>query len=123
MAILFEGFPRVLDRTALKPGRWFLASAQRSPIVCFSTEILQDEKPIVFTFRVTKPDVLEFAPCFLEEIPGALTTVEDDLVFSPGDAAAGKLQLASPARRALPSGALLRLRNGDLGLRAQVRPP
>lgn len=120
MAVFFEGFPRVLDRSALKPGRWFLASIQRAPLLCFSTDVEIDEKPVVLTFRVAKPEQVEFAPYFLEEITGPITTVEDDLVFSPGDGS-GKLQLAAPTKRTFPSGALLRLRNGDLGIGFMTR--
>ena len=85
MAVFFEGFPRVLDRSALKPGRWFLASVQRAPLLCFSTDAEIEEKPIVLTFRIGKPEQIEFAPYFLDEITGLITTVEDDLVFGPGD--------------------------------------
>lgn len=115
MAVYFEGFPRVLDRSALKPGRWFMAAIQRAPLLCFSTDVELDGKPVVLTFRFGKQDHMEFAPSYLEEIEGVLTTVEDDLVFSPGESAE-KLQLAAPSRRIFPSGALLRLSNGDLGM-------
>ena len=120
MAVFFEGFPRVLDRSALKPGRWFLASVQRAPLLCFSTDADIEGKPIILSFRVSKPEQIEFAPYFLEEITGLITTVEDDVVFSPGDGA-GRLQLPAPARRTFPSGALLRLRNGDLGIGFMTR--
>jgi hypothetical protein len=120
MAVFFEGFPRVLDRSALKPGRWFLASLQRSALLCFSTDVEMDDKPVVLTFRTAKPEQIEFSPYFLDELTGQFTTVEDDLIFSPGESPE-KLQLASPSKRSFPSGALLRLRNGDLGVGFMTR--
>lgn len=120
MAVFFEGFPRVLDRSSLKPGRWFLASIDRAPLLCFSTDAEIDGKAVVLSFRLAKPGQIEFAPHFLDDITGIITTVEDDIVFSPGDGS-GKLQLAAPTKRAFPSGALLRLRNGDLGIGFMTR--
>jgi len=115
MAVYFEGFPRVLDPSALKPGRWFMAASQRAPLLCFSTDVELDGKRVVLTFKFGKAELVEFTPCYLDEITGPLTTVEDDLVFTPGESP-DRVQLAAPARRAFPSGALLRLRNGDLGV-------
>jgi hypothetical protein len=115
MPVLFEGFPRLIDRTALKPGRWFMAAPQKTPLLCFSTDVALEEKPLVMTFGLTKPEQVEFAACVLSDITGPITSVEDELVFSPSDAA-DKLQLHAPARRPFPNGALLRLRNGDLGV-------
>ena len=120
MAVFFEGFPRVLERSALKPGRWFMASMERTPLLCFSTDAELDDRPIVLSFRLAKPEKIEFTPTFLGEITGLLTTVEDDIVFRPGDGA-GRLELAAPTKRPFPSGALLRLRNGDLGIGFMTR--
>src|SRR5439155_23394451 len=77
MAIIFEGFPRLLDRSSLRPGRWFLAAMQKSPIICFSTDVSVDDKSVALTFRLAKPEQIEFAPSFMDEISGAITTIED----------------------------------------------
>ena len=115
MPVLFEGFPRILDRTALKPGRWFMAASNRGPLLCFCTDATVEQGEVVLTFRTGKIDQLEFTPALMREIVGAVTTVEDDLVFSPTEGAQ-KLRLLAPTRRPFPSGALLRLRGGDIGI-------
>jgi len=115
MAVIFEGFPRILDRAALKPGRWFMTASNKGPLVCFVTDASVEAGQVVLTFRTGKIDSLEFTPTVMRDIVGAVTTIEDDLVFSPNEGAA-KLRLLAPSRRPFPSGALLRLRSGEIGI-------
>src|SRR5690349_2818927 len=105
MPILFEGFPRILDRSALKPGRWFLAASTRGPLLCLATDAVVEQGEVIVTFRTGNMDSLEFAPALKKDIGGPVTTVEDDIVFSPGEGVQ-KLRLLSPTRRPFPSGAL-----------------
>jgi hypothetical protein len=115
MSILFEGFPRILDRSALKPGRWFMAASNKGPLLCLCTDAEIEQGEIVLTFRTGHMDQLEFTPALKKEIGNPVTTIEDDIVFSPGEGAE-KLRLLAPTRRPFPSGALLRLRNGEVGI-------
>jgi hypothetical protein len=69
----------------------------------------------VLTFRSTNIDGLDFQPVPAGELTGVFSTVEDDLVFAPGEGAQA-LRLSVPSRRPFLSGSLLRLRNGDIGV-------
>ena len=115
MPVVFEGFPRVLERRALKPGRWFMTASGAGPTLCLATEININGKCLVLTFGLGKLDSIEFRTTRLEDISGPLTTVEDALVFAPGDGAE-KLRLLAPVRRPFISGSLLRLANGEMGI-------
>ena len=115
MAVHFEGFPRVLERTALRAGRWFVATGGRGAALCFMTDLGTGASRTVFTFRTAKLDGLDFMPVQLAELPGTLTTVEDDLVIAPGEGAKTP-RLLAPGKRPFLSGSLLRLKNGDLGI-------
>jgi hypothetical protein len=115
MAVSFEGFPRVVERHALRPGRWFVAGEGVRPLICFSTEEGEGEERLILTFGSTRPEVLDFAHGALKELRGPLASLEHELVFVPGLPAQGP-QLAAPIRRAFRSGALLRLRSGDVGV-------
>ncbi|HEY3797372.1 MAG TPA: hypothetical protein VGL58_03390 [Caulobacteraceae bacterium] len=115
MPVTFEGFPRVIDREALKPGRWFVAAEGARPLICFSTEEGEGDERVILTFGNTRPEVLDFAPALLKTLAGPLATLEHELVFAPG-LAGHSPQLTAPVRRAFRPGALLRLRSGDLGL-------
>ena len=115
MSVLFEGFPRILDRSAIKPGRWFMAASNKGPLLCFMTDAEVEAGAVVLTFRTGRIDQLEFTPALLKDIVGALTTIEDDIVFAPGEGIQ-KLLLLAPTRRPFPSGALLRLRSGEVGI-------
>jgi len=115
MSVYFEGFPRILDPRALKPGRWFMAPSPLGPIVCLLTEVVVEDKPVVLTFGLGKIDSLEVRSTRLPAITGPLTTIEDDLVFTPGEDAQ-KLRLLAATKRPFPNGALLRLSNGDMGM-------
>jgi len=116
MAVSFEGFPRIVDREALRPGRWFVAAESVRPLICFSTELGgEDGERLVLTFGTTRPEALDFAPAPLKSLAGPLGTLEHELVFVPGLSGQSP-QLIAPIRRAFRPGALLRLRNGDLGI-------
>lgn len=115
MAVKFEGFAKVVDRSALRPGRWVVAQVARSAALCFATAQGEGASRVMLTFRPTGIDEIRFAPMVLAEIGGTLTSVEDELVFAPGGGAQ-PLGLLAPTRRPFPSGALLRLSSGDLGI-------
>jgi len=115
MPVSFEGFPRVVDREAMKPGRWFVAADGARPLICFSTEEGDGGERMVLTFGTTRPETLEFAPTPLKSLIGPLATLEHDVVFAPG-LAGHSPQLTAPVRRPFRPGALLRMKSGDLGL-------
>lgn len=115
MPVYFEGFPRVVDRDALKPGRWFVAAEGARPLICFSTDEGEGPDRLVLTFGSTRPETLDCAPALLKTLVGPLATLEHELVFAPGFAGHSP-QLTAPIRRTYRAGSLLRLRNGDLGL-------
>ncbi|HZZ89749.1 MAG TPA: hypothetical protein VFE13_15585 [Caulobacteraceae bacterium] len=116
MPVHFEGFPRIIEREAMKPGRWFVAADGARPLICFSTEEGgEGGERLVLTFGATRPETLDFAPTPLKNLIGPLATLEHDVVFAPG-LAGHSPQLTAPVRRPFRPGALLRLRNGDLGL-------
>ena len=116
MPVYFEGFPRVVERASLKPGRWFVAAEGARPLICFSTEEGGEaDERLILTFGTTRPETLDFATAPLKGLTGPLATLEHELVFAPG-LAGHSPQLTAPVRRPFRPGALLRLRNGDLGL-------
>jgi hypothetical protein len=115
MPVYFEGFPRVVDRDALKPGRWFVAAEGARPLICFSTDEGEGPDRMVLTFGSARPETLDCAPTLLKRLVGPLATLEHELVFAPGFAGHSP-QLIAPVRRTYRAGSLLRLRNGDLGL-------
>jgi len=116
MPVYFEGFPRVVERAALKPGRWFVAAEGARPLICFSTEEGgEGDERLILTFGATRPEALDFAPTPLKSLTGPLATLEHELVFAPG-LAGHSPQLTAPVRRPFRPGALLRMRSGDLGL-------
>jgi hypothetical protein len=115
MPVTFEGFPRIVDREAMKPGRWFVAGDGARPLICFSTEEGEGPERLILTFSTTRPETLDFAPTTLQALGGPLATLEHEVVFAPG-LAGHSPQLTAPVRRAFRPGALLRLKSGDLGL-------
>jgi len=115
MPVYFEGFPRIVDRDTLKPGRWFVAAEGARPLICFSTDEGEGPDRIILTFGSTRPETLDCAPTLLKSLTSPLATLEHELVFAPGFAGQSP-QLAAPTRRTYRAGSLLRLRNGDLGL-------
>ena len=107
MPVYFEGFPRVVERAALKPGRWFVAAEGARPLICFSTEEGgEGDERLVLTFGTTRPEALDFAPAPLKSLIGPLATLEHELVFAPG-LAGHSPQLTAPVRRPFRPGALL----------------
>lgn len=115
MPVTFEGFPRVVEREALKPGRWFVAAEGARPLICFSTDEGEGEDRLVLTFSSARPEVLEFTAVALKTLASPLSTLEHEVVFAPG-LAGHSPQLIAPVRRPFRPGTLLRMRNGDLGL-------
>ena len=115
MPVTFEGFPRIVDREKLKPGRWFVAAEGARPLICFSTDEGEGDDRVILTFGTTRPEVLDFAAGALKAIEGPLATLEHEVVIAPG-LAGHSPQLAAPVRRPFRPGTLLRLRNGDLGV-------
>lgn len=115
MAVLFLGFPRVLARQALRPGRWFQASTGKAPVLGLVTDVGEGEDALAVTFQPARVDQIEFVATRLRDISGVTATVEDDLVFAPGEAL-DKPHLMAPAKRSFFAGSLVRLKNGDLGV-------
>ena len=116
MPVYFEGFPRTVERAALKPGRWFVAAEGARPLICFSTEEGgEGDERLILTFGSTRPEALDFAHAPLKSLTGPLGTLEHELVFAPG-LAGHSPQLTAPVRRPFRPGSLLRMKSGDLGL-------
>ncbi|HWA62490.1 MAG TPA: hypothetical protein VG939_14000 [Caulobacteraceae bacterium] len=113
--IVFEGFPRVLERADLRPGRWFVAAEDGRPVLCLVTDVEEGEDLVTLTFSNSRVEQIDFAPIPLSKIPGPYATVEDEILFTPGLAEPAPL-LTAPIRRPFRGGTLLRLRNGDIGV-------
>ena len=39
MVATFKGFPRALERSAIRPGRWFVAARGARAVLCFATDL------------------------------------------------------------------------------------
>lgn len=115
MAVSFEGFPRTLQRSALRPGRWFVAADGARAILCLATEVEDAGERLALVFTVPSPDHVEVVPVPISALLEPFATVEDEVVFAPGQTE-GLPMLVPPLRRAFRNGALLRLSNGDLGI-------
>jgi hypothetical protein len=115
MALLFEGFPHLLDPAALKPGRWFATSYRYEPRVCVMTEVSEDSSPIVLAFSQNRPECVDFSPILLRDLQERLLSLDYDIVFAPAGPG-GRAPLPLPSRRAKPHGALLQLPGGDYGI-------
>jgi hypothetical protein len=115
MTVSFEGFPRTLERSALRPGRWFLAADGMRALLCLVTDVADGTDLAVLTFGAAGVEQLQFGVTALGSLAGPFSTVDDEMVFAPG-AGDGRPMLAPPIRRAFRSGSLLRLRSGDLGV-------
>lgn len=115
MSISYEGFPRVLARTALRPGRWFVAAEGLRPILCFATEVTDPDDPIALTFGSPRVELIDVVPELISGMTGPFGTVEDEVVFAPG-LGDQRPMLVAPTRRSFRSGSLLRLTSGDLGI-------
>jgi hypothetical protein len=121
MTVSFEGFPRTLERSALRPGRWFVAAEGARPLLCLVTGVEADNDLVAITFGTSAVEVVQFGVTRLAALEGPFGTVEDEIVFSPG-LTEGRPTLTPPVRRAFRAGSLLRLRNGDLGVGFGVEP-
>ncbi|MDP3658589.1 hypothetical protein [Phenylobacterium sp.] len=115
MTVSFEGFPRTLDRAALRPGRWFVAAEGLRAVLCLATDVVDGPDQLALTFSATGVEAIEFTATPLSALAGPFGTLEDEIVFAPG-LADGRPVLIAPTRRAFRSGSLLRLRSGDLGV-------
>jgi hypothetical protein len=115
MPIHFTGFPRPLLPRALKPGRWFMAGASQGAHLCMLTAIGGEVNALVLMFALGKADTVDFRTQRLPNLTGPFTTVEDDVVFEPGEGGE-KLRLAAALKKPFPSGSLLRLADGDMGV-------
>jgi hypothetical protein len=113
MAVQFLGFPRALAARALRPGRWFVPAGP-TPQLCLMTGLGEGAAATVLTFSLGRLDGLEFRTRILANLPEPFSSVEDEVVFSPGDGESLRLW---PARQGpYVSGALLRLADGDIGI-------
>jgi hypothetical protein len=74
-----------------------------------------DQNGVVLMFGLGKLDALEFRTARLSTFASPLSTVEDEMVFSPGEGP-DKLRLQAAVKRPFPSGSLLRLTNGEIGV-------
>jgi hypothetical protein len=115
MAVSFEGFPRTLQRSALRPGRWFVAADGARPILCLATEIEDLGERLAVVFNLPAVEQVEVTPVPISVLLDPFASVEDDVVFAPGQSE-GLPMLVAPLRRSFRNGALLRLSNGDLGI-------
>lgn len=115
MAVSFEGFPRTLQRSALRPGRWFVAADGPRPILCLATEVEDVGERLAVVFNLPAVEQVEVTPVPISILFDPFATVEDEVVFAPGQTE-GLPMLVAPLRRAFRNGALLRLSSGDLGI-------
>jgi hypothetical protein len=115
MPVIFSGFPRLIEPKALKPGRWFMAGGAGGGQLCMLTAVGSDHLALVLMFALGKTDALEFRTARLASLTGPFSTVEDEMVFSPGEGGE-KLRLHAAAKKPFPSGSLLRLSSGDMGV-------
>jgi hypothetical protein len=115
MTTTFLGFPRLIDRRGLKPGRWFLCGDKGAVALCMLTAIGGDLDALVIALSLGRADALEFRTLRLGAVVGPAATVEDELVFTPGEAPE-RLRPPLPTKRPFPSGSLLRLSSGDMGV-------
>lgn len=120
MAVSFEGFPRTLQRTALRPGRWFVAADGQRPLLCFATELADAGERLAVVFQMAGIEKIDVVLVPISILLEPFGTVEDEVVFAPGQSE-GLPMLVAPIRRAFRHGALLRLTNGDLGLGVSPR--
>lgn len=115
MPVSFEGFPRTLQRNALRAGRWFVAADGLRPLLCFATEVLDAGERLAVAFAMAGVEKIDVATIPIAALREPFGTVEDEVVFAPGQTE-GLPMLVPPLRQAFRHGALLRLTNGDLGI-------
>jgi hypothetical protein len=122
MPVSFEGFPRTLNRSALRPGRWFVTGDGLRPLLCFGTELPDPADAMALTFSAPRPEAVEVQATLIAKMTGPFATVEDEVVFAPGLGVDQRPLLVTPSRRAFRPGSLLRLTSGDLGIGFEARP-
>jgi hypothetical protein len=115
MPVSFEGFPRTLQRSALRPGRWFVAADGQRALLCFATDVTDADERLALVFQVAGVEKVDVVTVPISVLIEPFGTVEDEVVFAPGQSE-GLPMLVPPIRRAFRHGALLRLTNGDLGI-------
>jgi len=79
------------------------------------TAVGGEQNGLVVTFGLGKLDQIEFRAQRLASLGGPFTTVEDELAFTPGEVAE-KPRLLAALKKPFPSGSLLRLTDGDIGV-------
>lgn len=115
MPVSFEGFPRTLQRSALRAGRWFVAADGLRALLCFATDVMDADERLAVAFATAGVEKIEVATIPISALREPFGTVEDEVIFAPGQTE-GLPMLVPPMRQAFRHGALLRLSNGDLGI-------
>lgn len=115
MSVSFEGFPRTLQRAALRAGRWFVAADGLQTLLCFATDVIDADERLAVVFGSSGPEKIEVVTVPIESLREPFGTVEDEVVFAPGQTE-GLPMLVPIVRRTVRHGALLRLTNGDVGI-------
>jgi hypothetical protein len=115
MTVLYEGFPRVLERSALRPGRWCVAAEGLRPVLCLVTDVESKGELLVVAFGAPKVETIEIEAVRLGDLAGPFGSVEDEMVFAPGFNDQ-RPTLVAPSRRPVRHGSLVRLRSGDMGV-------
>jgi hypothetical protein len=115
MPVSFEGFPRILHRSALRAGRWFVAADGLRPLLCLATDLGEGDERLVVAFGAAEVEKVQVVAIPISALREPFGTVEDEVVFAPGQTE-GLPMLTTPLRQPLRHGALLRLANGDLGI-------
>ena len=121
MSVSFEGFPLVIERSALRPGRWFVAAEGLRPVLCFATGVVDPADPVALIFGAPRVEQIDVEPVTISSLTGPFASVADEVVFAPG-LGDHKPLLIAPTRRSFRSGSLLRLRSGDLGIGFSLKP-
>jgi hypothetical protein len=120
MAVSFEGFPRTLQRSALRPGRWFVAADGARPLLCLATDAHDADEPLCLAFTTPALEQVDVVAAPMNVLLEPFGTVEDEVVFAPGQLE-GAPMLVAPQRRTVRNGVLVRLANGDLGVGVVTR--
>jgi hypothetical protein len=115
MSVVFEGFPRTLERSALRPGRWFVVAEGLRPVLCLATDVEVKGAGIAIAFDASRVEQVTIEAVNLAELAGPFGSIEDDVVFAAGHQES-RPSLVAPTRRPVRHGCLVRLRSGDLGV-------
>ena len=79
MTVTFEGFPRTLDRSALRPGRWFAAAEGMKALICLVTDVEDGTDLVAVTFSPTGVEQIEVGVNTLSGLGGPFGTIEDEI--------------------------------------------